>query len=214
MAKIEEKNEFKLLVEGNDEQQVIYKLFEKLELPLNFDVIDCQSIEKVKENLKVRIKATNDTKRLGIIIDADNKPLDRWKSIQNILAKQEQYIIPYSLPKEGLILKPKDEEEIAIGVWIMPDNQLEGMLEDFLAALIPAEDKLLTYVDKAMAEIEADKVRKYKDVHKAKARMHTWLAWQETPGTPLGRAITKTYLSTDVAACKAFVNWLSGLFKE
>ena len=52
-----------------------------------------------------------------------------------------------------------------------------------------------------------------KEYHKSKAFIHTWLAWQEDPGTPMGLAITKKYLSTnDKVLCNSFIEWLNLLF--
>ena len=48
--------------------------------------------------------------------------------------------------------------------------------------------------------------------HKAKARIHTFLAWQEDPGTPMGLAITKKYLQADSDSCLPFIEWLNNLF--
>jgi hypothetical protein len=53
-----------------------------------------------------------------------------------------------------------------------------------------------------------------KPIHKSKARIHTWLAWQEDPGTPMGLAITKSYLDTNQELCNLFVNWLNNLFNS
>ena len=49
-------------------------------------------------------------------------------------------------------------------------------------------------------------------MHKSKAEIHTWLAWQEEPGTPMGQAITKQYLDTNKELAKKFIGWLDNLF--
>ncbi|WP_367881111.1 DUF3226 domain-containing protein [uncultured Duncaniella sp.] len=51
-------------------------------------------------------------------------------------------------------------------------------------------------------------------IHREKARIHSWLAWQEIPGTPMGLAITKKYLSTEPPVCQAFIQWLNSLFNQ
>ena len=88
------------------------------------------------------------------------------------------------------------------GVWIMPDNRQNGMLEDFISFLIPHDDRLLPVVDSIIEKIEADKINKYKMIHHSKACVHTWLAWQEDPGTPLG------------VTCKRLIDWMNNLFFE
>lgn len=37
---------------------------------------------------------------------------------------------------------------------------------------------------------------------------------KEDPGTPMGLAITKRYLTTDSELCQQFVDWLNRLFND
>ena len=87
-----------------------------------------------------------------------------------------------------------------------------GMLEDFATFLIPKDDSLLPEVDKVLTDIETRKLNRYNPTHHSKARIHTWLAWQKDPGTPLGWAVTKKYLSATPPICQDFVNWLNALY--
>jgi hypothetical protein len=45
-----------------------------------------------------------------------------------------------------------------------------------------------------------------------KAQLHTWLAWQEQPGTPLGLAITNRYLDADALHAQQLMDWIRQLF--
>ena len=94
----------------------------------------------------------------------------------------------------------------------MPDNRVNGMLEDFISFLIPEEDALLPIVHSTLGNIESEGLNRYSLNHHAKASIHTWLAWQSDPGTPLGLSITKRYLTTDVETCNKLLNWLRRLF--
>lgn len=210
---VKEKHPYKLLVEGNDDQHVIWALGGEYKLQENFDVIDCHSVENAIRQFQFRLKTgSNTTERMAIVLDADLDLSKRWNSLKAILDSTEQYIVPEALPKQGLILFPINPGGMKIGIWIMPDNNLCGMLEDFLLLLAPTDDALLKKADTILSEIEAEGFQRYKPVHKAKARIHTWLSWQENPGTPMGQAITKQYLSTDKPLCQAFVHWLKELF--
>lgn len=210
-----EKHDFKLLVEGKDDQHVIWALCQEQNIPETFDVIDCNSVENAIRQFQFRLeKSSNTTRRLAIIVDADTDMHKRWESIKMVINQSGKYQIPDMIPPEGLILDSDDEEGIKIGVWIMPDNQLEGMLEDFMTCLMSDTDRLLVKANQIIDEIEKEKLSKYKSIHKSKAKIHTWLAWQETPGTPMGLAITKHYLSTDKELCRKFVLWLNLLFND
>jgi hypothetical protein len=46
-----------------------------------------------------------------------------------------------------------------------------------------------------------------------KAQLHTWLAWQDEPGTQLGLAVKRRYLQGDAPLAADFVHWLKRLFE-
>lgn len=206
--RIKENFNKKLLVEGNDDQHVIWALCERFTVNENFDVIDCEGITKLYEQLPVRFKqAQVDT--IGLIIDADSEIKDRWKSISALLSLQG-FTIPEEIPIEGLILK--DNAGFKIGVWIMPNNNENGMLEDFISFLVPKEDKILPIVNDTLTNIESKGLNQYSLIHKSKATIHSWLSLQSDPGTPMGLGITKRYLTTDEETCLKLVNWLKELY--
>lgn len=93
----------------------------------------------------------------------------------------------------------------------MPDNTVAGMLEDFVAALVPDGDQVMPAAKEAVANAVAIPAP-FKGIHIAKAEIHTWLAWQDEPGTPLGLAITKKYLNPEAESAASFLKWLHDLF--
>lgn len=205
--KYKEKFNKKLLVEGNDDQHVVWALCEQYNIPESFDVVDCDGVDKLIPQISVRFKVSG-MEAVGIIVDADDKPTQRWSHVSAELIKSG-FKVPDNLPNDGLILHNGKQKA---GVWIMPNNKLNGMLEDFISFLIPSDDKLYPIVQTTLQDIEAKELNIYKECHKAKARIHTWLAWQEDPGTPMGLSITKRYLTTDEDTCMKFVEWLKKLF--
>lgn len=196
-----------LLVEGNDDLHVIWALCQKFKLPQNFEVIDCKGINNLIEQIPVRLKT--DIETIGIIIDADLNINNRWDALRTIL-RNESFEIADNLPVEGLIID--NLQSIKIGVWIMPNNKTNGMLEDFISFLIPEGDNLLPKVDLTLENIENENLNRYSLIHRSKARINTWLALQEVPGIPMGQSITKRYLTTDEANCVLFIDWLKTLF--
>lgn len=197
----------KLLVEGNDDQHVIWALCEKFKVTHNFDVIDCEGIDNLLLQIPIRFKQS-DLNALGIIIDADTDIKKRWASLSSQLAEQG-FSLPETIPNEGLVM---EKNGIRIGVWIMPNNNLNGMLEDFISFLIPKDDKLQIIAQDTLESIEQKKLDRYKPSFKSKALLHSWLSWQDDPGTPMGWAITKKYLTTDEANCLRLINWLKAIF--
>lgn len=205
----------KLFVEGNDDMHVVWSLCEKHKIPQNFEVVDSKSIEKVFNNLELFTnEQASSVEAIGIVVDADLDLSKRWTKIKNILAKSGYLNCPDDLPKQGLILNPTQAYKPIVGVWIMPDNNLNGMLEDFVALLADENDNVLSAVDSTLLTIEQNGINRYKAIHKAKARIHTFLAWQEDPGTPMGFAITKRYLNPNAETCTPFISWLNSLFNS
>ena len=49
-------------------------------------------------------------------------------------------------------------------------------------------------------EIETEQLNFYSLTHRQKAFVHTWLAWQENPGMPMGQEIAAKALSHDSAS--------------
>ena len=117
--------------------------------------------------------------------------------------------MPKEPPLDGLVIH---NNSLAVGVWIMPNNQLEGMLEDFVSFLIPEKDELLPIAMDILNKIETKGLNSYSPIHKSKAVIHSWLSWQEVPGTPMGLAVTKKYLNTDEKTCLTLISWLDRLF--
>lgn len=208
--RVKEKYSQKLLLEGRDDQHVILALCNKYDIKENFDIINCEGIENLLSQIPIRLKQLGVKKTIGIIVDADSDILKRYNSIKTILEEQN-FSLPMQLPAEGLIV---ETDNIRIGIWIMPNNNLNGMLEDFIAFLVPNDDNLLPVVDSTLSEIENNNQNIYPIAHKSKARIHTWLSWQEDPGTPLGLGITKRYLTTEKDNCQKLINWLRKLYNE
>lgn len=121
------------------------------------------------------------------------------------------FTIPEKLPEEGLVVKDGSRKA---GVWIMPDNKTNGMLEDFISFLIPEDDALQHHAASALESIEKENLNKYTKNHHSKAFIHTWLAWQAEPGVPMGQSITQRYLNVENEKCQKLIDWINKLFVE
>ncbi len=112
-----------------------------------------------------------------------------------------------------MIIDPPEESLLPrVGVWLMPDNQLNGMLEDFLALLVPAKSLLFDRIKKTVDEIPENE-RLFSPPARSKVLIHTWLAWQKDPGLPFGTAITARFLDPLHSEADKFVAWLRELFR-
>jgi len=196
-----------LLVEGKDDLFVFSNLFEKYQVKQSFKIINKDGIEQLFLSIPIYVKADNST--IGIVVDADSDINFRWKSLKSILSNIG-YNVPDSPMTSGTIISSSSLPKL--GVWIMPNNDENGMLEDFVRELVPPNDKLMPVVESTLTDIEAKSLNNYKIIHKSKAKIHTWLAWQESPGTPMGLAINKTYLESTSKICSIFIIWINKLY--
>ncbi|MFD2571354.1 DUF3226 domain-containing protein [Spirosoma soli] len=204
---------YKLLVEGKDDLYVTASIRNQHQLTDNFEIIDCEGVDKMPDQITARIKLQRpQIAAIGIVLDADYDLQARWKSICNIL-QQEGYPVPTSPGADGTVIEGVGRNP-NVGIWLMPDNSQSGMLEDFVSYLIPQGDLLKPFVEQTLSQIEEQDIESRYDpqYHRAKAFIHTWLAWQKDPGTPMGLALTKTYLDHNTNLCLRFVNWLNRLF--
>jgi hypothetical protein len=120
--------------------------------------------------------------------------------------------VPDNPAPDGTILDPPDGKFLPrVGIWVMPDNQGKGILEDFLQFLVPEGSRLSEHAKSSVAAIPVSE-RRFSQLTEPKAIIHTWLAWQEEPGKPLGTAITARYLDPGVAQVDVLVSWLKRLF--
>ncbi len=203
-----------LVVEGKNDRHVIWALCEQHQLPETFSVEvpfaeDGQGIEVLLAELPIRLKQEN-LRTLGIVIDADRDLSARWQAVRQRFNENGYHAIPESPLPEGWVYAPPNLPKV--GVWLMPDNQLPGMLENFVARLIAEDDPLLHTATSVLRDIEKVELNRYALVQHPKALIHTWLAWQQTPGMPMGQAITARVLDSNSLLAIAFVEWLKRLF--
>ena len=205
-----------LLVEGKDELRLIPELMEKNGVIWKINGKTVVHIEDRdgKENLVNSTEISAQLKEaelsmLGIIIDADEDPLGSWQSIRNASLKSIPDI-PEILPEDGLI--HTTSKGIKFGIWIMPDNKTEGMLETFLAYLISSEKEELWQFAQRVTQEAKSKDAPFKDSHCDKANIYTWLAWQNPPGRQLHQSITERILKPDHPNAEKFVTWFKTLY--
>jgi len=206
MTQTADQQNSKLIVEGKDDKHLVSKFLEKHCLAPSFSIDEKEGYENLCVSISPELKVPG-RRALGILVDADDSIEDRWKSISGLLRGAE-CDVPNAHSQNGSVFDgPKG---IKVGVWIMPDNQNSGELEDFVHALIPAGDPVLPLAKCYINNIPVD-ARKFK-VHKfTRAYVHAWLAARKRP-RQIGTAITAGDLSLDSELAASFVAWLRKLF--
>ncbi|MEB3309207.1 MAG: DUF3226 domain-containing protein [Snowella sp.] len=199
-----------LLVEGDNDCHVVMSLCKAHTVPQTFGIYQCGSDTGVLKRLNALITRSNPPQVIGVMLDADNPSItSRWDSIKSKLRHYSGYSLPQNPDSDGTVIQgtlniPK------LGFWLMPNNQDSGMLEDFCAEL--AEPVSLAFARECVEQAQLRGTTTFKAVHRSKAIIHTYLAWQDEPGYPLGRSITTQALRPHTDIAVKFTNWLTTLF--
>lgn len=205
-----------LLVEGTDDEHVLKHICGNRGIPHLDEVEKYGGIEKLLESLGVRLSLLNgEGDVIGIVIDADTDISARWQSVRDRITNIGYQNVPDQPDPDGTILdSPAGTYLPRLGVWIMPNNQTSGILEDFLRFLVPQPNILFDYAKACVKSIPdvPDDEGVFKSKDESKAVIHTWLAWQKDPGLPFGTAITARFLDPDVPEVDVLVAWLKRLF--
>jgi hypothetical protein len=200
-----------LLVEGTDDEHVVKHLCNHHGLPHIDEIAKMGGIEKLIESFPVRLKES-DLEAIGVLVDADTNIQTRWDSLRDrLLAAGYPVVPPMPAAQGAIVVPPADTLLPRVGIWLMPNNKTNGILEDFLRFLVPTPDPVLEHAQQSLNTIP-DGHRLFTVNDEPKALIHTWLAWQQDPGRPFGTAITARYLDAGVPEAVAFANWLRLLF--
>jgi hypothetical protein len=192
-----------LLVEGPDDFHVVQHFLRRCGIDPPTDLKSAGGDTSLLELFSATV--TGGAHRvIAAVIDADSDVSARWQSLRDRLGP-----LGYHLPPEPDSQGTVVSGERTIGLWLMPDNRIPGKLENFVELLIPRDDVLWPYARAAVASIPEP--RRFSTASTIKAEIHTWLAWQEEPGTPTGAAIGQRYLQIDGDAANAFASWVRRL---
>lgn len=197
-----------ILVEGNNDEHFIYNLCSRLNFSPVFKVKNCESIELLYKKLQAELDSDR-TQPLGIIVDSDENIESRKSEIQK-LVKPYYSLTSSDFTPYGLVFNPGNEPKF--GVWIWPDNQKNGILEDLYLDLVQDHDALLEESKRVVENLKTIEPWRFKKQHKSKAIVHTWLAWQDNPGSPIGSSVQRTTIVINKPVIDNFKTWLTSLY--
>jgi len=210
-----------LLVEGEDDAHAIRNLLFQHDIPAAFvrdagsghavAIKQVESVDDFPPAIRNELKVGPDLSALGVVADADQSVSEEWESVCRALHSYDGNGTVPVLPADGWTgtVSTVERDEVPAGAWIMPDNDSTGALEEFAMHLVPDEDVLWDYSRDVIDELPE---RRFDDKDEGKAHIHTWLAWQETPREPIGRAIKQGVLSSEADLAERFVDWVRRLF--
>ncbi len=200
-----------LLVEGPNDKHVVRHIIRRQlsgddDGPIEPDIRDMEGVDQLLEIIGAEIIAPN-RQAVGILVDADDDIDARWAAVRHRLL--EEGINAPTLPcPNGTIIYTEGKPRI--GIWIMPDNEVEGELEGFVEQMIPASDPVWPSSRRYVDEIPKEH-RKFREKKSLRAKIHSWLAVRKDP-RQMGLAIRARDLDIDGPLCQRFLAWLEELF--
>jgi hypothetical protein len=206
----------RLLVEGSNDGHVVAQLLRRHHIEIDRELIGHFIQEHGGIDTLLRalpgVLADDRIERLGVMLDADVDRQTRWSDVTTALRRSGTATAPTQPDPLGTIVEIDQEyRQVRVGIWFMPDNVLPGAIEHFVRFLVPPDDALWPRAEHCVDQIpSAD--RRFRPQHTMKAYLHTWLAWQDEPGCPMGRAVSRSYVNVDVPQADQFVAWLRRLF--
>ena len=193
-----------LLVEGDDDKHVVEHLVRIQSAMPGFETQTKGGFDNVVAAIGPEINVSG-RRALGILVDANEDPRARWRLLREIL-KDKGIGTPSGPKANGIVLAGKPQ----IGIWMMPDNNSPGELENFIEKLIPPKDPVWAMACNFIDAIPESQ-RKFSDNKQVKAKVRAWLATRARP-RHMGEAIGKGDLSSNEPIALALVDWLRKVF--
>ena len=166
-----------LIVEGVDDKHVALHIWNRLSSIPSFNVLERGPVEELLRSIEFDVN-TPEYGAIGFLVDADDNPLARWDAVANRL-RSAGIDAPRTPDPGGTVIDATDDIP-RIGIWLMPDNQSPGELEDFVAQMIPDSDPVWPLAQDYIARIPEEH-REFADNKTSTAEIYAWLATREDP---------------------------------
>ena len=118
-----------LLVEGPDDKHVVLHLCLCHKMGPTFSIKDTEGFPNLSHSISSEIKAPGRL-AVGILVDANGNVNDRWQAITAQLQKAN--VNPPSSPDPTGTIIAGQNGQPRVGIWLMPDNNASGELENFV----------------------------------------------------------------------------------
>ena len=210
-----------LLVEGEADKSFFEIICKKLGLHTIVEVAAPKDITNARNGkwhaiklLPILIKYLADEEmeltHLAVVVDADR--VADGNGYKNTIDKVTEFVAQegYALssnPVAGVLFE-HNGDLADFGLWVMPNNGKEGMLEDWIKSCIHS-DELFTHAQEVVDTLPQTK---FQPIHISKAEVATWLAWQNPPGHGLYRSVKDELIDTNSAPYNELSNWLNHIY--
>ena len=201
-------NDCVLLVEGQDDEHVVRHLCLRSQpMPL-FHIENKLNVDTLLDSIKQEVRVPG-RKAVGILVDANDDLNARWSAVANRL-REGNIEVPRVPEPDGTFIDGTARTP-RVGIWLMPNNELPGELENFVSEMISDDDSVWPRSQSYIDGIPRTD-RKFIKKKILRAKVHAWLATREEP-RKMGVAIRAQDLRVDGPLSTRFANWLRQLFE-
>ncbi len=207
--KITIKSKRLLMVEGKDECN-FFKAMLKHEHINNIQVVDIGGKDKFKTEFPLLINAEgfSGVHMLGFVRDAEqNQAHSAFSSICDILKKYG-----FSTPSDINTIHHDHENNRKIGIFIMPNNFDEGILEDLCIQSVESKPIFRCvdeYIECCLSRLSDNE----RNINISKAKIQTYLAIKKPIANTLGLAATKGYWGFEENCFSEIKEFIHNLFQ-
>lgn len=158
--------------------------------------------------------------KVGLVVDADFEGAGAGNraSVKDINAKALKvgYGPLSAITGGGYEARSRSGHLTRVGVWVMPDCSNDGYTEHLLVQAVgPAEQVRFNH-----AKVACDNALlgcgnfdyPVRPDHRIKARLGTWLAWQDPPRMSFASAIDKSLFDAEHGCMRPLVAWMHWLY--
>jgi hypothetical protein len=214
-----------LLVEGKSDQAFFEALRDRLGLKALIQVAPPKDVGgsfNSKEGLLnylptlLALFPNGSLQRLAIVLDADyveNSALGFAKTFARVESHliDSGFAINKPTPQQQGFTFRHSEGFADVGVWVMPNNRDDGILEDLLHTCVrDSEQQLFQHAKTTVGRLATPRFRPF---HTRKAELATWLAWQQNPGRGVDHAVHDELFDLDFLTFRGLIEWLRRVFR-
>ena len=202
-----------LIVEGGDEKHFVRHLcaLVGIDVPV---IVDKKGAQNLIKTIRAELSSSG-REVIGFVLDANDDMPARWQEISDEFSR-EGINLPVSPDVDGTIVNCRNYvSNISldrIGLWLMPDNNSIGELENFIMTMIPDDDREWRKAQNYINDI-LERNGKFSQNKIPKAMVSAWLATRKLPGL-IGKALQAGDLEINGHLCQKFISWLNQMYSS
>ena len=126
-----------LLVEGDNDKHVVLQMCARILGMPEFCIIAKGGVDAVLASIANELRVDG-RKAVAIVVDANDHVTERWRAVTEPL-RELAIDVPEQPEPDGTCIEGSTRLP-RVGIWLMPNNESMGELEDFVRSMLPDDD--------------------------------------------------------------------------